>query len=742
MQTARFLLPLLFCLGALTLMMVPVADKALSGWMMKDLRLRSTLVAASVEGLLSAVADAGSEAELDQKLTRLAGDERIVGIGICDAGGKLAHKSAGFPPAIACGAAPADAPVFSAVDLPDRDGFLAAFAHGQGAVLVVHDMSYVARRIAEARGYAAVFVLAVILLAALVTLVAARVTMRGWMSGLRKYLETGDRAENAPVPVMKLIDEVQSHVRKLEKEYRQAGLTNTHWSAETLHDFVKSRLPSEQLISVSFRQPYSHVRDDAGNVAVTTPASGLVTALEPIMKACSGTWIAVSTGNADREMSDASGSVMVPPQNPAYKLRRLWLSPEEEAGFYAGFANEGIWPLCNIAYVKPRFRAADWEHYKAVNRRFADAIAAEATSDRPIVFIQDYHFAMLPQYVREKLPDAVIICFWHIPWPNSEVFGINPWRREFLSAMLHADIIGFHTRFMCNNFLDCVDTSVEALIDRETSTVMRHNGVCMVRTYPISIAWPENPPAETAAACRDAICAEYGLGKGRKIILGVERLDYVKGIPERLNAFEYLLEHRPDWRGRVTFLQIASPSRSIIEAYANLSRDIEVQAEQINAKYGTEGWTPVILLKKNFSQPDLYRFYRACEACVISSLHDGMNLVAKEFISSRDDERGVLVLSQFAGASRELPDALIINPYDEEGLAAQLARALEMPAEEQTARMRVMREQVKTRNVYAWAGSILGDGAALYNRRQLEKTIYRIGREEAVQEGRKRHARH
>ncbi|HUY68672.1 MAG TPA: trehalose-6-phosphate synthase, partial [Alphaproteobacteria bacterium] len=411
-----------------------------------------------------------------------------------------------------------------------------------------------------------------------------------------------------------------------------------------------------------------------------------------------------------------------------YRLRRLWLSEAEETGFYAGFANEGIWPLCHMAYVKPRFRASDWEMYQAVNRKFADAILAEAKSSSPIVFIQDYHFGLLPKLVREKLPDALIILFWHIPWPNSETLGILPWRSEFLDGMLAADIVGFHTQFHCNNFLDCVDTHIEALIDREHDTIRRGNDLCMVRPYPISIAWPdfEAIGVPTVETCRARVQERFKLDPALKIIMGVERLDYIKGIPERLRAFGLFLDRNPDWRGKVCFVQVASPSRSIIPAYADLHQEVEATAKAINDQFGTGAWQPVHLLRQNFNQQDVYTFYRAADACVVSSFHDGMNLVAKEFIAAREDERGALILSQFAGSSRELIDALIVNPYDEEGLSQSMMRALTMSEEEQAARLKSMREHVKAHNVYAWAAEILDDAASLHRRRQLNSLLQRM----------------
>ncbi len=566
--------------------------------------------------------------------------------------------------------------------------------------------------------------LAINLVAAVSTILLARLTLNRWAESLRDYIITGKTARNLPKEAIGVTREIRHRLRQLERERQRLSLTGPTWSSETLFRFVREHLPSEQIIAVSYRQPYAHKESPEG-LTWMTPASGLVTAIEPIMKACGGTWIAVATSEADRVAADENGALMVPPDNPAYRLKRLWLSEEETAGFYAGFANEGLWPLSTLAYVKPRFRASDWKTYQEVNARYADAIVAEAKSSAPIVFIQDYHFGILPRLVRERLPNALIIFFWHIPWPNAESFGILPWREEILRGLLPADIIGFHTQQHCNNFLDCVDTHIEALVDREHNTVRHGNDFGMVRPYPISIAWPDLkalsvPDVQT---CRKEVIAQLRIHPKTKIILGVERLDYVKGIPERLRAFGIFLEKNPLWRGKVCFVQIASPSRSAIPAYADIDAEVEEIAAEINEKFADGKWQPVHLLKQNYAQPDLYRFYRAADTFIVSSLHDGMNLVAKEFISARDDERGSLILSEFTGSSRELVDAIIVNPHDEEKVADCLLRALTMSEDEQAARMKSMRERVKTNNVFAWAAQILGDAKQLHERRLLNDLL-------------------
>ena len=443
------------------------------------------------------------------------------------------------------------------------------------------------------------------------------------------------------------------------------------------------------------------------------PASGLVTALEPIMRACSGTWIAHGSGNADREVVDKNNHIAVPPDNPSYRIRRVWLTKEEEAGYYYGFANEGLWPLCHIVHTRPIFRSEDWNYYIEVNRRFAKTVVEEAKTDDPVVLVQDYHLALLPKMIKEYLPNATIITFWHIPWPNSEAFGICPWREKILEGMLGSSIIGFHTRFHCNNFIDTVDRFLECRIDRETSTISYGGKLTAINRYPISI---EFPPRRLKAQkpipdCRDHIRQINNMPLYRKLGVGIDRLDYTKGIVERFLAVEKLLERNPQWVGKFTFIQIAAPSRSIIEHYMKFEAEVRKTAEKINARFSSDGYEPICLKIEHHGADQVLEYFRGSDLCFVSSLHDGMNLVAKEFVAAKDDNKGVLILSQFAGASRELPEALIVNPYDIDQCADALNRALEMPDSEQRDRMVGMRNLVKEFNVYRWAGRMLIDAA-------------------------------
>jgi trehalose 6-phosphate synthase len=504
------------------------------------------------------------------------------------------------------------------------------------------------------------------------------------------------------------------------------------WSPESLRQLLRDELPDSQVIIVSNREPYIHNRDD-GEIRLQIPASGLVAALEPVMRACGGVWIAHGGGSADRETVDDHDRLMVPPDSPTYSLRRVWLSDEEQDGYYYGLANEGLWPLCHIAFIRPIFREQDWAFYKAVNRRFADIVVEEATCDNPIVLVQDYHFALMPRLIRQRLPRATIVTFWHIPWPNAETFSICPWREEILDGLLGSSILGFHTQFHCNNFFDSVDRFIESRIDREISSISLGGQETLVRPYPISIEWPPRALAgqPSADVCRANVRARFGLSEEIRIAVGVERFDYTKGILDRMRAVDDLLTMSPEWREKFVLIQVAAPTRSKLEAYADLQREAERLAEEINTRYARGGWRPIRLVVRHHEPHEVFELFRAADACVVSSLHDGMNLVAKEFVAARDDEGGVLILSSFAGAAYELPEALMVNPYDTHGMAKAYDRALKMSREEQAERMRLMVEQISERNVYRWAAQMLIDAAWLRKREKIAASAAPSGCDQA-----------
>lgn len=511
---------------------------------------------------------------------------------------------------------------------------------------------------------------------------------------------------------------------EFEKNGQSAGAALVEWSPATLRHILARELPDAQVIVVSNREPYIHNRNGE-EIELVVPASGLVSALEPITRACAGTWIAYGGGSADASVVDANDRIEVPPENPSYTLRRVWLSEEEQQGYYLGFANEGLWPLCHIAFTRPIFRASDWETYEAVNRKFADTVVAEARNERPIVLVQDYHFALLPRMIRERLPEAIVITFWHIPWPNSEVFSICPWREKILEGLLGSSIVGFHTQFHCNNFMDSVDRFLESRIEREESSISYGGRISLVHAYPISIEW--DPPLlgrlPAVAECRQLIRRKFGLSDEVRLCVGVERLDYTKGILDRLIALDELLKLHPEWIGKVALLQIAAPSRGTLPAYQQLYEECVSHAEELNQRYGRDGYTPVVLVTEHHSQAQVYEIYRAADVCMVTSLHDGMNLVAKEFVAAREDEQGVLLLSMFAGASKELLESLIVNPYDAAMMGEALLQGLTMSPEEQRQRMRRMREIVRDNNVYRWAGSMLLDASRLRKRDAVDRAV-------------------
>jgi trehalose-6-phosphate synthase len=517
--------------------------------------------------------------------------------------------------------------------------------------------------------------------------------------------------------------DVRQALQELEFLRKGIDVTHTDWTPEALSVALANELPGQEVIVVSNREPYIHNRNADGSISLQIPASGLVSALEPVTRACRGTWIAHGSGTADRETVDANDRVAVPPQSPNYTLRRVWLTDEEQDGYYYGFANEGLWPLCHIAFVRPIFRETDWAMYRVVNERFADAVVAEAKRPDPIVLIQDYHFALLPRMVRERLPQATIVTFWHIPWPNAETFGICPYRDEIIDGLLGSSILGFHTRFHCNNFFDTVDRFIESRIDRETASITLAGHETVIRPYPISIEWPPAAMANQLPVeeCRLVVRRRLGLPEHVALGVGIERFDYTKGILDRMQAIDSFLSAHPEWKGRFTFVQVAAPTRSKLPSYRLLQEEAVALADAINVKHGEAG-VPAIMLVARHHQPDeVFELFRASDLCIVSSLHDGMNLVAKEFVAARDDELGVLVLSAFAGASRELAEALIVNPYHTHAMGEAILRALTMPEAEQRERMRLMREQVRARNVYRWAGQMLIDAARLRKRLRIAK---------------------
>jgi trehalose 6-phosphate synthase len=724
----KFGVPLLLALGGATYLAVPFAERMLTEWFQADVDMRAQLVFNSIEEGLTPLLEKRSAPQVRRYLARITSDRRLVAVLVCAPAATLLHRSEGAPKEVVCPAAPPAQATFELVQ--GAQGLLHVarfplerFAAEGYSVALVHDLGFIDRRQSRARDNLVAFLSVSGAVVLLLCVLVAWVVLRGWVSSLvRDIRGLGFSGRETSHPAHDVLSQVRQVLREIEDTQRLEADFRENWTPEALQQVVRGHLENAQLIVVSNREPYIH-RRAGGRVEVQYPASGMVTALEPVVRACAGVWVAHGSGDADREVVDLHDRIRVPPADPRYVLRRVWLTEAEEEGYYYGFSNEGLWPLCHLAYVRPSFRSADWQHYRTVNERFADAVRREARGERPLVLVQDYHFSLLPGLIRERVAQATVALFWHIPWPNPETFGICPWRTEILQSMLQADILGFHTRYHCQNFLAAVDRYIESHIDREHSTVTTGEHVCHVTPYPISIEWPPQwlaaqPPV---AECRRRILERFGLRSDVRLGVGVERWDYTKGIVDRMLAIERLLEAEPKWRGQLVFVQVAAPSRSKLPVYQELQRATAETIERINRRFGTPDYRPIVLAGEHWNPDQVYTLYRACDFCIVNSLHDGMNLVAKEFVASRDDDDGVLVLSTFAGASRELVEALIINPFDVDSTAQAISQALRMPREERRERMRVMRQTVRDNNVFRWAGRMLMDAARIRQRQKLQR---------------------
>ena len=711
------------------LAIAPLASTVVQRWSQRDVELRSRLVFNSIRDQVALGLTGAVGANLLPFFERLAEDERLLALAFCAEGGRLEHATRLMPKGFAC---PSIARTKSDTFTTIWDGgsrlLAGAFpitAGGiRGHLIILHDLHFVDERTSAARFYAVVAVVGAILGIGLLAVAVVLGVLRAWSQTVRSAIfERGEGSSGQDVgggELMPIPAEMRSLLRDFRADRRGGDGIQVQWTPQTLHQLLEERLPGAEVIAVSNREPYIHNRRN-GAVELQIPASGLVAALEPVMRACGGKWIAHGSGSADRDTVDARDHIRVPPAHPTYTLRRVWLSEEEQEGYYYGFANEGLWPLCHIAFVRPTFRQEDWQQYVAINQRFADAVLDEASRDDPIVLVHDYHFALLPRMVRAKLPKATILTFWHIPWPNAETFGICPWREEIIHGLLGSTILGFHTQFHCNNFLEATDRFVESRIDREQASVTLRGRETLIRPYPISIEWPPSALVgqRPVGACRDAVRERFGLDPEARIAVGIERFDYTKGVLDRMHAIDSLLTRRPSWKGRLVFIQAAAPTRTKLSAYSSLQKEAERLATEINARHGEGSYKPILLVVRHHEPDEVFELFRAADVCIVSSLHDGMNLVAKEFVAARDDEQGVLILSTFAGASRELSEALMVNPYDTHAMGEALEQALLMPAVEQRERLRLMRDLVRVRNVYRWAGQMLIDAARLRSQQRI-----------------------
>jgi trehalose 6-phosphate synthase len=738
--TSRLSLSLIFAVAVVSVAFAYYQIRAQSRSMERDLERQSLMLAESLGRTAEPLAAKGSYGDLQRLVDRFKDRETVAGIAVYDVDAAPIATTSGLaaildrnPPAVAQairngwarGAffhTPAGTMHIVAVPLHKSTTM-------SGALAIVHDATYIDTRTAALWGRALVgigvqtiVIVGIVLLSVRLNIGRPVLHMTQWMRELRTgggtpvTLPPGE-FEPLAREVTQLASSLTAARAAAEEEARLRESADAMWTTERLRVFVEGRLGGTRLFAVSNREPYEH-RHGPNGIEHKMPASGLVTGLEPILRACDGVWVAQGTGDADRATVDAMDHVRVPPDHPQYTLRRVWLNREEERGFYYGFANEGIWPLCHIAHTRPVFRADDWRHYREVNHKFAEALIEEiAAESNPVVLVQDYHFALLPRMIKERRPDARVAIFWHIPWPNPEAFGICPWQRELLDGLLGADLIGFHIQAHCNNFLESVDAALEARTEWERFAVTRGGHNTLIRPFPISVAMncctkSIEPPAELPQVQRGKLLAMHGI-RANYMGIGVDRIDYTKGIPERFRGVESFLDLYPNYCGQFTFVQIASPSRTEIERYHDLIQEVEREAERINRRFQTSGWKPILLLRRQHSHEEILPYYRGADLCMVTSLHDGMNLVAKEFVAARDDEQGTLILSRFTGAAHELPDALLVNPYDTLELANAIRHSLEIPQRETRARMQRMRSVIRERNIYRWAGNLIGELCAV-----------------------------
>jgi len=732
-RVARFILPLIVGLALLMWAASGVVQTTGREWFERDVSSRARL---ALTGANQSLADAWySPEDLQRQLVALARDERVLAVAACGVDLSPRSITPGFPEEFDCfavgprvraaerNAEDADQQFHewsTVATLPTGRVQVSAMpisTQGQelGFAILVHDLSYIERREASAQTFLIVVFAILAAVAFGVPLWVAKRARHDWNLEVRSLLRSGGKQSREFQPILSDVRELLGRMAN-EKEDAPG-----RWTPGRLKQILNRHLRGEKIVILANREPYIHQYTASGDIEVQHPASGLVTALEPVMRACSGVWVAHGSGSADRETVDRDDHVSVPPGEESYHIRRVWLSEEEQQGYYYGFSNEGLWPLCHVAHARPLFRAENWRQYRAVNQKFADAVCSEVDSEDPIILVQDYHFALAPAMISRRLPAATVIVFWHIPWPNAERMGICPGRDELLKGLLGSSILGFHTQLHCNNFLDSVDRYLETRIDRENNAVVMKGHRTLIRPYPIALEWPVRwvETAPSIEECRAQVWRDLRLKPDALLGVGVDRLDYTKGVEERLLAVELLLERHPEFRGRFSFAQLAAPSRTKIERYRELNETIETLAARINQRFGKGDYQPIILLRSHHEPPEVFRFFRAADLCYVSSLHDGMNLVAKEFVAARTDLKGVLVLSEFTGAARELTEALIVNPYDLEGSSEALATALAMPVDEQQDRMRSMRPLLAQFNVYRWAGSMLEDAARLRSQERV-----------------------
>ena len=701
-----------------------------------DIQYRSSLLANSLKDSVESNFTNKSNTYLQDVVEKFVDNQRIAGLAIVDNTGKIVAVSSSLPKDIS------DSQQIAA-DVMDGDksnGDFVTFNNKKmyvfaeplhdkksvvGGLVIIQNASYIDNQLFDIwqRNLVRLFVQALFFSAAVLLILRWIIyqPVQKLVDSLRSARLGGDsnqshKSSNNPLfePLLKEVSTIQQNLiqaRIAASEEAKVSLEklDSPWTAERLKQFTKDILKDRTIVAVSNREPYIHTK--IGNkISYHFPASGMATAMEPVMQACGGMWIAHGSGNADRLVVDAYDKIQAPPNDPKYTLKRVWLSEEEEEGYYYGFSNQALYPLCLMAHTRPIFSEEEWEQYKKVNGKFAETVLAEIKDlHNPIILIQDFHFALLPRMIKNSRPDATVGLFWHIPWVSPESFSICPWKKELLDGMLGADLIGFHTQLHCNNFIETVGRELESLIDFEQFAVTRNDHMSLVKPFPAGIAFTsgnDDLEKEKEKQERGKLLKRLGINS-KYIGVGVDRMDYTKGLLERFKAIELFFEKCPTYKDEFTFIQISPPSKNKIKKYQEFTRAVEKEVDRINTRFKTKNWKPIILIQKHHSHEELNQYYKLADICLITSLHDGMNLVAKEFIAARNDEKGVLILSQFTGASKELKEALIINPYNGKETAEVIHTALKMMPSEQIRRMRKLRDSVRNHNIYRWSAEFL-----------------------------------
>ncbi len=736
--TIRLIVSLVFVVALVAVIFSFYQVRIEHGRLVNDLERRTILLAESLQESAKPLVQSRSFAKLNRFVDRFGNRERLKGIMVWSVQGDVIAST----PAIKQNTPKVLSQVLNSlsekrslqgfINIEGKEIYIHTIPFSDeeeenviGALTLFQDASYIDIRLKDIWKQNFMRFLILTLVIVVITLLVVRWSITGpiaqiaeWMRDLRLGNGKSKKSDSFPrgdvlaplvTEVKYLAKSLSMAQKKAEEEARAAVKTESLWTAERLKEHVQFELGGRKLFLVSNREPYMHIKEGR-SIKYIIPAGGLVTALDPVMRVCNGVWVAHGGGDGDRDVVDAKDTLRVPPEQPCYTLKRIWLTKEEEDGYYYGFSNEGIWPLCHITHERPVFRLDDWSYYQKVNEKFAAALLDEIKDEEsPLVLVQDYHFALLPILIKEKRPDVKLAIFWHIPWPNPETYGICPWVREILLGMLGADIIGFHIQLYCNNFLDTVDRFLESKIDWEQFSISRRGHMTFVKSFPISISsdlFAGGVPAAEKGSLKENLLKEIDVS-ARYMGVGVDRIDYTKGIPERFRAIERFFEKYPEFIGSFVFIEIGAPSRTHIKRYRDLLTQVEEMVDRINWRFRTKNWRPLVFLKGNHRHDQIQPFYKTADICMVTSLHDGMNLVAKEFVASRDDGDGVLILSQFTGASRELKDAIIVNPYDIESMADAIHAALTMDPAERSERMGRMIATVREQNIYRWAGSLI-----------------------------------